>query len=258
MDNKIISQVFTTTDYDQFKFIDNNRQADHVKALTVSFKERYVPNAILCNEKMEIIDGQNRFLAAKELGLPIYYYCIQGLGIYDVASLNSYGKNWNNRDFARMWAGLGKKAYITIVKFAEEFNELSFQTVLMLLSNSVAYQSQSIGSDSYVERNGFNQKNKFKLGLFEIKDIDFAYYVARCIMAYKPFVRPGVQIYKQNTFAVAMMQLLRNKNFDNAEMVRRAGFYPDMFFRCVNAKSYIEMLEGLWNFRRRNKVRFDY
>ena len=113
MDNKIISQVFTTTDYDQFKFIDNNRQADHVKALTVSFKERYVPNAILCNEKMEIIDGQNRFLAAKELGLPIYYYCIQGLGIYDVASLNSYGKNWNNRDFARMWAGLGKKAYIT-------------------------------------------------------------------------------------------------------------------------------------------------
>lgn len=88
-----ISFVCKTFDYDWFKFMEGNRKPDHVLSLMASFQRRDVPNAILCTNDGYIVDGQNRFLARKELGLPIYYYCIDGLDIHDVAYLNSYGKN---------------------------------------------------------------------------------------------------------------------------------------------------------------------
>lgn len=257
--DKQVATVYTTNDYDKFSFLDANRVTDHVNALALSFKNRFVPNAIICNEKLQIIDGQNRFLASKKLGLPVYYYIINGLDIYDVAALNSYGKNWSNRNFAQMWASLGKDSYRVLLQFSEKYNELSFQTVMMLLSNSVAMQAAAVGTDSYVTKGGKTiGKNKFKAGEFTVKDLDFAYKVADAIMEYKEFVSPGQQIYKQFIFASAMMQIMRNNPFDNKEMVRRARMYPQLFKRCVDAKSYIFMLEDLWNHRRRHPIRFQF
>jgi hypothetical protein len=255
-----IAMVYKTYDYGKFKFIAQNREPDHVRALIQSFKERLVPNAILCNDKYEIIDGQNRFLALKELGEPIIYYCITGLGIYDVASLNSYGKNWSPIDFIKMWADLGKQQYIDILSFAESYNELNLTSILIILSDSVAAQQSAVGTDAFVARDGRSKaaRNKLKLGEFMIKDIDHAHYVARSIMQYKPFAKPGKQIHKQTAFVSAMVKLLRNNNFDNNEMVRKAGMFPSLFYRCVNANEYIHMLEELWNYKRRAKVRFDY
>lgn len=253
-----ITMVMETNDYDKFKFILQNRQPDHVKALAQSFKDRYVPNAILCNEKYEIIDGQNRFLAAKELGLPIFYYCIENLGIYDVASLNSYGKNWSPIDFINMWAALGKDEYKKILSFCKMYPDISLSSVLMILSDSIAAQQGVVGTDSGVMKYGVNsRKNKLKSGDFEIKDLNHAHFVARSIMQYKPLVRPGVQIYKQSAFISALIQLLRKSYFDNNEMVRKALRIPSMFYRCVNAKEYILMLENLWNYKRVKKVRFN-
>ena len=124
-DDKLVASVYITMHYEKFKFIGENRDTDHVKALLRSFSERYVPNAILCNEKYEIIDGQNRFLALKEKGMPIPYYCFNGLDIYDVAFLNSYAKNWSNMDFVKMWAALGKEEYKIIKDFSNEFKDLA-------------------------------------------------------------------------------------------------------------------------------------
>lgn len=252
-----IAMVMKTNDYDKFKFISQNRQPDHVKALAQSFKDRYVPNAILCNEKYEIIDGQNRFLAAKDLGLPIYYYCIENLGIYDVASLNSFGKNWAPIDFVNMWAALGKDEYKKILSFCKMYPDISLSSVLMILSDSTSAQQGVVGSDKYVNKRGINsRKNKLKSGDFEIKDLNHAHFVARSIMQYKSLIRPGVQIYKQCAFISALIQLLRKSYFDNDEMVRKALRIPSMFYRCVTAKEYILMLENLWNYKRTKKVRF--
>lgn len=248
-----IALVYETTDYDWFKFLENNRRTDHVNALIESFKQRDVPNAILCNEDGYIIDGQNRFLARKELGLPIFYYCIEGLDIYDVAFLNSYGKNWSPQDFVEMWAGLGSEEYTKIKKFRDMFPDFPMSSILMLLNCSSTRQMGKITTDD--KWGGFS-KNKLKLGEFTVKNLDLSVYLANCIMQYKPFARPGTQIYRHQSFISAMIQLLVNGVFDNAEMVRRAGMYPDMFYKCINAENYVVMLQELWNRKRRTKVIF--
>lgn len=260
MKDEIIATVYKTMDYDKFSFIAGNRDTDHVKALVLSMKQRLVPNAILCNEKYEIIDGQNRFLAHKELGIPILYYCIDGLNIYDVASLNSFGKNWGTLDFVKMWAELGKEEYKKILDFNDEFVDLGIVNNLMILSDSTAGGKSSLGSDKTYNKyyRGGSQQSKVKNGTFVINDVEHARFVVRCIMQYKPYCKPGKQIYKQNAFCSAMMQLLRKPNFDNSEMVRKIDLYPTMFYRCINAQEYILMLEELWNYKRRNIIRLNY
>ena len=256
-----VATVYKTYNYDQFKFLSENRVPDHIKALVLSFKNRMVPNAILCNEKMEIIDEQNRFYASKEMGEPIYYYCINGLNIYDVASLNSYGKNWSNDDYIRMWAELGKEEYKKILDFCKEFPDISLSNAVTILSG--AKRRSTDGHMMSDKTLGKFRKESLKMsgikdGSFVIEDIEHSRYVARCIMEYKPFSRPGKQIYIQSAFVSAMTRLLKNDNFDNAEMVRKAQLYPSLFFKCVNAKDYITMLEDLWNYKRRKQIRFDY
>ena len=67
-----------STNYDEFRTLNANRNVseNHVKQIkaaieTVGNLTEVVP--IIVNENKEIIDGQHRFEACKELGLPIFY-----------------------------------------------------------------------------------------------------------------------------------------------------------------------------------------
>jgi ParB-like chromosome segregation protein Spo0J len=71
-------QVFQTFDYDAYDPYNNqllgNRTPDrsHVRKIKESMEKNYYPTIIQVNEQNQIIDGQHRFLAIKELGLPMY------------------------------------------------------------------------------------------------------------------------------------------------------------------------------------------
>jgi len=250
---KPIAMVYETKDYDLFSFLEYNRKTDHVNALIESFRERDVPNAILCNEKMEIIDGQNRFLARKELGLPIFFYCIENLNIYDVAFLNSYGKNWGAKDYVDMWASLGKEEYIKIKRFCAMFPDFSLTSSLHLLRGQLSTQIGAHYSDEHIksEKAKSGTKAHLKLGNFKVADWDKAVYYANCIMEYKPFVSTGISIYKHDAFVSAMLVLLRANNFDNHEMVKKVSANRGYFYKCQTKEQYIKMLQELWNYKRR-------
>jgi hypothetical protein len=159
-----------------------------------------------------------------------------------------------------MWAALGKDEYKKILSFCDEFPDMTISNAVIILSgDSNSDISGKMLSDLTSEKHKKRPKvSRIKDGSFIVKDIDQARYVARCIMEYKAFSRPGKQIYIQSAFVSAMTRLLRHNNFDNAEMVRKASMFPTLFFRCVNAKQYIQMLEDLWNYRRKKTIRFEY
>ena len=51
------------------------------------------------NEKYEIIDGQHRFEAVKELQKEIYFIKVKGLELDQVRRLNTNTKGWNCENF---------------------------------------------------------------------------------------------------------------------------------------------------------------
>ena len=98
---KKINEVFETKDYNMFSFISNNRSVSkgHINKIIQSMKKRRLISPILVNEKGQIIDGQHRFLAQKELGLPIPYIEQEGYGEKETQILNTNTKNWSLLDW---------------------------------------------------------------------------------------------------------------------------------------------------------------
>lgn len=100
-----VANILATRNYDLFKFIDGNRDIDHSKRVESSISEvgmLYCP--ILVNEKYEIIDGQHRFEACKNLNLPILFTVQNGIGISEVRKMNSVSKNWKSKNYIHSYA----------------------------------------------------------------------------------------------------------------------------------------------------------
>ena len=87
-------KIQSTFKYEMFHFIEGNRSIDHEDRIEKSIRTSgLLVQPILVNQNMEVIEGQNRYQACKNLGLPIYYVIQDGIGLDEVKSLNSASKN---------------------------------------------------------------------------------------------------------------------------------------------------------------------
>ena len=122
MGNKQIGKIFETYDYNQFKILDSNRAVTDARKnmLKKSIQEYgYIRNPIVVNEKMEILDGQGRFSACKELDKPIQFTVVEGAGIKECMVLNQNAKNWSLTDFIKSYANQGNQSYVYFDKLLE-------------------------------------------------------------------------------------------------------------------------------------------
>lgn len=89
---KQTNEIQRTNNYYMFKRLEGNRFVDpkKVNKLKKSIDEvGYISNPIIVNEKMEVIDGQHRLEALKELGKPVEYIVQKNLDIKEVLFMNS-------------------------------------------------------------------------------------------------------------------------------------------------------------------------
>ena len=77
-------------------------------------------------EKFEIIDGQHRFTAIKELGLPLFYTVRKGWAIKQVQVANSNTKGWTINDIVESQSELGNPNYIAIRDFCKPPGNIKF------------------------------------------------------------------------------------------------------------------------------------
>lgn len=132
MTNAIVGQIYETDDYSLFHKLEGNRYAKGEKKIIQSISTvGYVMNPILVNEKMEIIDGQNRFEALKTLGYPIQYMVQEGLGIQECRALNIGQTNWGTWDYIESYAAQGNESYQRLKVLIEEFkNTYKLEAIL--------------------------------------------------------------------------------------------------------------------------------
>ena len=117
------NQIQTTTDYRKFKRLVGNRKVDgRAERIKKSIEENgWISNPIVVNEKMEIIDGQSRFEALAQLGLPIEYRVVNSLDINACRMLNTYSVIWKYRDFLDSYAAEGNPNYVRVKNLMDTF-----------------------------------------------------------------------------------------------------------------------------------------
>lgn len=255
---KCIAKVFETTKYENFKYLKGNREPNkaHVKRLEQSFQEQYLISPITVNENFEIIDGQHRFEAAKNLKLPIYYTMLKGYKLKEVQRLNTNMKEWKKTDYLDSYASLGYKEYIKFKKFMAEFPMFSLACCEVLLKNSIAvktYQNKEELASS-TNQSGRIKIKDFQNGNFKIADYDLAVKNAYKILQFKQYYEG----YTRRSFIAAMVQIFKNKNYDHEVMIQRMKNPANKLENFANITQYKQAIQKIYNHTSRKKVSLIY
>jgi hypothetical protein len=125
-----------TRDYAKFRFSKENRE---IKTKTVALikesmqKFGFIPGRpVLINNDGIIIDGQHRFLAAKDLGIEVEYEMLSGDYIEKMIKLNSTQSNWTLEDYINSYAIQNVDCYRKLLKFQEKY-DLSLSSSITIL-----------------------------------------------------------------------------------------------------------------------------
>ncbi len=248
-----VNKVYKTSNLSMFKDIDGNRvpNLQHIKRLVYSINKYGMKcNPILVNERMEVIDGQHRLMAAKEAESFVYYIIVKGYTLSEVHTLNLNQKNWSKSDYMEGYANMGVESYIKLREFTLRNIDFAFANCLALCSNI------SHSSDVFLaaQIDILSSKHIFEEGTWIGKDWDKAQDWANKIR----MVGTYYEGYNRSTFIRAFIPLLSNVKFDFNEFMHKLRLQPIALVDCVNSEQYRTVIEDIYNWRSRNKISFKY
>lgn len=220
-----------TRDYSKFKFLPENREIKraNVEKIKASVKEwGIIPGKpILIDGSGNIVDGQHRFLAYKELGHPIPHEIINGDVIKKTMALNSNQTQWQLIDYIHSYAGQGIDCYRMLIKFEEKYN------LGVTASIRICF--------------GFKPKTKDIRGGKVLPFNEDAEGIALFIESIK-----GVSYSKTKTFITAMIMLYYKTNLKQRELVKANILSVPRF---ENLSDYLTAFENIINYKKRGENR---
>lgn len=237
---RTISKILTTSNYNMFSKIDGNRLINKLnyKRIKESIEDEYLPIPIIVNENFEVIDGQHRLEACKELKIPVYYVIIYGLTLKHVQKLNSISKRWSTKDYLDGYADMGKSDYIIFRDFINEY-KLGDTVTLMLLMNLTTKPN----GDHIID---------FKCGKFKVVDFLSAELTAKKIEKVGKYYDGN----KRGIFVFALVKLLHTPSFNFDVFMNKLKYQSTKLVDCGTINEYIKIIEDIYNYKNRNKVRF--
>jgi hypothetical protein len=237
-------QVHTTTDYSMFKSIPGNRNLNllHINRLKKSMQQQYLFTAIVVNEQYEIIDGQHRFHAIRDLGLPLHYIIMNGYGLMQVHVFNANTSNWKNEDYLDAYCKLGYSDYIILSNFLKKYKLNITVGASVLLGTQSAASGNSIGS----------KFEYFKDGSMKVtaKQHENAEKFMEMLFLFEPFFKE----FKSRSFVFALMKLTKNPNFEITELLQKVKVQPLALQSCQQVNQMVSLIEEIYNYKRRDKV----
>lgn len=238
-------EIYPTTQYDLFEMIPCNRPIypSHLKRLTEAIKERNMldRHPIRVTPDGEILDGQYRFLAAKELGVPIYYYIDQDdLIVEDIAIEATYRKGWMLVDVLNLHVVRKASHYCTLKGFVDKHP-------WMTVSVAVAV-CQGKQSNSYIKGKA---RRDFIGGKYKITDMAYAMKFASAIGDFMEYIN----FAKHKKFMQTVSYLLRHPSYDHDRMMAQMDRAGHMLTKQFTKDDYLRVMEKIYNYRKTEKFR---
>lgn len=236
-------EILKTTDYSIFKGIIGNRSIHepNIERLRRSLEKRNMlsANPIIVNEHMEVVDGQHRLLAAKELGLPIYYTIVDAAGLDEIQMLNANNRPWLLQDYLDSYIAMGKKEYIRFKQFADEYR------ISIAVARHIATKFAS--NDEAIR--------EFREGKFEFVDYEWSDRLASLVSAVRDYSPDMAWVQRACVKALAIIQ---DSLDDPKLLVDQLRKYNQIVTRRHSVKDYLAEFENILNANRSGKtVKFE-
>ena len=236
--SKEINKVFRTKDYSIFNIHKMNREVkrNHVKSLKRSIQNDgwLTGSFVIIDGKGNVIDGQHRLMAAMEVGSSVDYIVDKKANVNSMSKLNTNQRNWNIIDHLQFHVKDGNNHYIVLDTFMKNFPHLRPTECTMLVKNN----------SSSAERGSFER------GEFKVSDMKVAYEWGHNIMKLR-YIFEG---YNKSIFVRAMIKVLQKKEFVFDEFLHKVNLRKSMIHMCGTVDQYVEMIEKIYNYKRKDKV----
>ena len=217
-----------TKDYSLFKKIEVNRNIDmnHIARLIESMSRCYLICPLVINEHFEIIDGQHRFTAAQNLGLPIYFFLVKGYGVEEIKMLNALAKTWSKKNFLEHFVKRGFEPYVQMDKFMHSFPDFSLSVAERIL-----------------RRRQYIPAKTFQQGEMVIPDLKWSYDVAGKLMEIKPFYKK----ISRGTFVDAMTTTFQTNGYEHRWFMKQLEKSYSQLEDFKTKTAYLQVIENIYN-----------
>lgn len=244
-----IPQIQKTTDYAIFKAVSFNREKNkrHIESIKkiISQENLLHLHPILVNEKMEVVDGQHRLEAAKELGLEVFY--IQDKISYEhILNSNLFQKKLALEDVIKFYAM--KDALPDYIRFQEMIQdlELSPKALMGLLFGTVS-----------IPMIGFIKSGRFVMP----SDTRIVDRLTSSFAKFRDFVKEKritpFTMFSSANFTVAFRNVvLLNEYNEDTFMSKLQQRWFDLKPQ-LNAKEWTRQLISIYNWKNHNPISYE-
>lgn len=234
-EDKIIGQVYLTTDYGKFKFIEGNRSRAHaekIKKSTEKIGQMMIP--IIVDPQFNVIDGQGRLTAWKEMGLPIPYTVTSAATVTDIQTINNASTRWSTADFIGSYADMGNDDFKKLRDLIEEYKgRLPWAVVQTLAAGGMS------GRKVVALKNG---TYKVTRPIHEVKaTLDT---LARMTIPRSIRGRAAIYLYPVLAFCI------ESESVETRILLRQWESYAGIIESIVDTKAAAEAVEKVYNYKR--------
>jgi hypothetical protein len=189
---------------------------------------------------MEVMDGQHRLMAAKALGVDIYYQIEKSLKPIDIITLN-ISKRWMMTDYLNYYCKNGHIEYQKLEKFMKE-NQITIKVALNICMGG-----------SIVRREGF------RLGeyVFEMKDSVEDLDVCWDTINYIKLKNGFSQYTTSSRFWSALLRMIKHEAFDKEKWMKNLEILVQRLNPKPSEKEYLTAFLDIYNWRNVNKIDLD-
>ena len=221
----IFGNIMVTENYDMFKKIGGNRKlnkANYAK-IVKSMKEEQLIIPIVVNEKYEIIDGQHRYTACKDLGKPVYFYMVRGYGLNQVKRANIASSNWKKENYLDMFVAENNEVYKEFEEIKERY-DLNISNLLKIFAIVQEKQNARVGYE--FENGTFTLDGKMEVLRFLTALEDFNFF----------------KFYKSNNFLIAFTRLYFKSEYDHDKMKTKLITHRNSLEKRSTSDEYLVLL----------------
>lgn len=239
-------KILSSKQYSEFAFFKENRpirtSMPKYRRLKASMeKHGWIPSfpatVNVINGKKFLVDGQNRFTAAKELGMPILYVPVSKK--YNIAEIAESFRPWSGSDFASSHAADGNKNFQLLIEFCDIHGISPTRGVGLLTAQDRLFQDSSGGPSQEVRE-----------GTFKFKDGASKY--ASSVL--KVAGEMPLKLRRNRAMTAAVCRVLLVEDVDCAVLIEKIRANIGHIVPKSSVEEYIHLIETIYNKRNKNPV----
>ena len=232
----------STVEYDMFKRRKDNRKEisrPHVNYLKTLIQRRNLLHLhpIMVNFDMEVVNGNHRLMAARELSVPIYYDVVKDVNPQDVIMMNTM-KPWGIADYHNFYVENGFPEYKKLDDWMVK-RGLGLKSAVIMTSEGGSGNTENFRRGEYIFSADFSeQKYEWVLETCEI---------IKASVSYNAFITSG-------KFVKALNTLFSDHVFNFDQWKKNLGRFIGRICAKATLQDYIRLFQEIYNWRMTHRV----